>query len=108
MPAYTLFFLSLLFLAQLNAKAEVDARCQAIKNKKFVSIDLLVGGATPEGTTKSHWTISFTEKEYYWMHTDLGETGTYECKKGAISAGNLNGKYDVQKKELLWNGVKYR
>jgi hypothetical protein len=108
MRAYTFLLMSLFFSAYLNAKAANDTKCQELSGKKFETVELLTGGATPQGISKARWTITFKEKEYFWMHTDLGESAAYQCKNGIITAGNLKGKYNSAKKELLWDKVKYR
>ena len=88
---------------------EPDAVCDAIVGTSFLSIEELECGLTPMGVELCHWQLVFEDDgEYLWMHSDVGEGGTYTCEGGVISTDLPHDvAYDVATGILTWDGVEY-
>lgn len=82
--------------------------CSELVQRSFESVEERECGITPDGVSSCHWSVSFTANEYVWRHSDVGETGPYDCEDGRVSAGELVGEFDAEAGRLVWDGVEYR
>ena len=58
-----------------------------------------------------HWTVRFSETDFYWTSSDVIRDGTYSCDHGAIvdtrndvEMGTLDASTDI----LTWAGYLYK
>lgn len=95
-------------MATLSVYADA---CDAVRNAQFNSVEDLEGGLGPAGPTKRKWTLSFSDKEYTWGHTDVVEKGSYTCSEfsltGKFYSTKYSASYDPRTDLLTWDGVVY-
>lgn len=88
---------------------QADA-CADIKNSRFSSVNQQTGGMTPEGASKAHWSIRFTDTTFSWIHTDIVQSGFFTCTDNNITLkdSSVTGTYDPATQILTWDGVAYK
>jgi len=105
-----------LFAGGIATAEERKPAPKSLDGMQFKSVELLVGGALPNGVAMAHWTLKFTGTEFAWHHTDVIEIGnfTWDSKTSTVTATGLGapdrkytGKYDPATKTLTWQGKKY-
>jgi hypothetical protein len=87
-----------------------DAVCGSIIGQNFESVDELECGLEPMGPVLCHWTISFADDgSYLWMHSDVGQGGSYTCEAGVIAVDlGTAASFDPVTQILEWDGVLYQ
>lgn len=70
---------------------EGDDPCARLEQSTYASVKELECGLGPNGVELCRWSLSFTSSEFTWQHSDVGETGSFACKDGAITASPLGG-----------------
>jgi hypothetical protein len=83
----------------------------ALAGTRWVSLDPHECGLGPDGVVLCHWRLGFTDTAWDWMHSDVGEFGTWTCTDGAITgarsgAPDLTGTL-VDPSHLTWDGLPY-
>lgn len=86
---------------------ETDSICGYLVGHSFASDEEYECGETPTGYLSCHWQISFTEDEFTWFHSDIGEISNYDCDEGTIVADRFEGTFDASTGRLLWDGIEY-
>jgi len=88
-----------------------DVLCEQIVGTTFLSLEELECGLTPDGPELCHWQITFEEDgNYLWMHSDVGEGGTYVCQGGnffVVGGSDVDFDVDPVTGILTWDGVEY-
>jgi hypothetical protein len=86
-----------------------DTVCEQIVGTTFFSVDELECGLGPDGVELCNWQITFeADGEYIWMHSDVGEGGTYSCQGGNLFISGENDlDFDGATGILTWDGVEY-
>jgi hypothetical protein len=85
--------------------------CGLVLGRTFTSLEELECGLGPDGVELCNWTVAFDfDGTFIWMHSDVGEGGTYACADGAITVTDgpqIVVDYDVDADILTWDGVQY-
>lgn len=81
--------------------------CAFLIGKTFLSDAELECGLGPDGPVPCHWSVSFTATTFDYMHSDLGESGSYVCTDGIIDAMGIAGSIDAATGELVFSDVVY-
>lgn len=91
-----------------------DPVANPLAGKKFLSLEKLESGLSPNGVVLDHWQLDFKDKTFSWRYSDVGETGNYEYnpKTGVILANTRNRKlqanFDAKTGVLTWEKQKYK
>lgn len=90
-----------------------DPACAAVSGRTYESIEQYECGLSPDGPVLCSWTISFTDDMFQWRYSDVGESGTYSCSEGVITAmatadRRYRGELDSSGELLTWEGVAYQ
>lgn len=112
--------LLLMLIAGCSGTENVAAqhgRCAALEGKIFTSLGELECGLTPTGVATCHWQLEFRSADIdastlSWRHSDVEETLRVTCDGAMLTAvaspqRQLNGWYDVETRQLTWEGVAY-
>jgi hypothetical protein len=85
--------------------------CAFLVGRSFASDMMLECGLGPNGPELCNWTLSFTMTGYDHQYSDIGESGDYTCRGGAITgtAGDVQhaGTVDADTGKLIWDDVAY-
>jgi hypothetical protein len=79
----------------------------------FRSVEEGECGLGPDGVVMCQWTVSFAaDGTFSWMYSDLGDSGTWSCSEGELSAQRGGGQaisvsFDAGTGVLTWDGVAY-
>lgn len=87
--------------------------CGLVAGRTFTSLDQLECGLGPKGPELCNWTVAFgLDGTFMWMHSDVGEGGTYACAIDAVvtitEGPQVAVGYDVDADILTWDGVQYQ
>jgi hypothetical protein len=78
---------------------------------RWMSLDPHECGLGPDGVALCHWRLGFTDTAWDWMHSDVGEFGTWTCADGAITGARSGGSGItgalVDATHLTWDGLPY-
>jgi hypothetical protein len=78
---------------------------------RWMSLDPHECGLGPDGVVLCHWRLGFTDTAWDWMHSDVGEFGTWTCADGAITGARSGGSGItgtlVDATHLTWDGLPY-
>ena len=81
--------------------------CAFLIGKTFLSDAELECGLGPDGPVPCHWSVSFTATTFDYLHSDVGESGSYVCADGIIDAMGIAGTIDAATGELVFSDVVY-
>lgn len=86
--------------------------CAAIAGRTFTSVEELECGLGPNGVELCNWSVAFGfDGTFTWMHSDVGEGGSYACADGVITVVDgpmVDVVYDDGNDQLTWDGVLYQ
>lgn len=106
-----LFSLGLLACA-LGSDSGTAARCAALPDSTWFSIEELECGQGPKGVVLCHWTLAFdADGGFIWLYSDVGQAGTWTCADGTIYAHTLDLEIEAELSDathLSWEDVAYK
>lgn len=83
--------------------------CGFVVGRTFTSIEELECGLGPKGPELCNWSVAFAfDGTFMWMHSDVGEGGSYACADGTITiTDGPMVDVEVNADILTWDGVQY-
>lgn len=85
--------------------------CGFVLGRTFTSVEELECGLGPKGPALCNWSVAFAfDGTFMWMHSDVGEGGSYACADGTITISDgpmVEAAYDADADTLTWDGVQY-
>ena len=60
--------------------------CQLSEGNTFISEELLEVGLGEEEEAMGHWAVVFSENTLNWIHSDISESGSFECNPTKVEA----------------------